>query len=179
MEKWKNGNHIVTACAAFALSALLASCQIETPAAKTKDLLSPAEKAEVAHLYGYYWGLEGGKKEPCIEIGDNKLISYSSVMSFSYTNIRWNKVSASEWTCASYLKTDEDYDPEDRRIVLTFKKDGGTWKLHESFVKPMNQKYRSFTKGEAPTKITEGGKDYYVYKVGDPLSIKMKAPTAR
>ncbi len=172
---------VLIAGVSLMLCTLLAGCYIDVPSkarAKGKGTsdLPPTEQAEIASLYGYYWGLEGGKKEPCIAVGDKKLISYSHAMSFSYTNLLWNKVSPSEWTCTSYAKDDEDYDPEDRKIVLTFKKDGGTWKLHESFVKPMSTKYESFTKGKAPTKITEGGKDYYVYKVGDPLSIKMLAP---
>ena len=134
--------------------------------------MSPSDKAEIQSLYGCYWP-DGGKIQ-CAEIGDNKLVVYSIIMSSGYENIRWAKVS-DMWVCCSYLKTDSDYDPKNRKVIFKFIKDGGNFVLRQ-YIVPMGTEEGPFKKGKDVEKIEEGGEDWYVYDNGHP---KMKKPIVR
>ncbi|WP_449189811.1 hypothetical protein [Treponema lecithinolyticum] len=189
---------ILNACISLVFFTMLAGCNNgfsagrKTPAGGTGDNsgkfipddiiekklseLTAAQQAEIKSLYGCYW--PGGIKQQCVEIGDDKLIVYSVAMSSGYENIRWAKVS-SMWICCSYLKTDTDYAPKDRRVALKFLKDGsGNLKVLQ-YVVPMGMKSGPFNKGKAVEKIDEGGKTYYVYDKNNSASPKMLKPIPR
>lgn len=139
--------------------------------------LSPEQKAEIEKLYGCYW--MDGPRDNCIKIGADELASYSTAMSFSYTNIQWAKFSDS-WICCSYHASDFDYDSNDRKVILKFTKDSGGIKLWQ-YIVPMGTKAGPFVKGREVEEIKEldqSGKEqkYYVYDKTDTSSPKMLEP---
>ena len=179
---------LLAACISLILFTVFAGCNNNPSADKTDDIvvpqfipddidekklsdISPSDKAEIQSLYGCYW--PGGEKIQCAEIGDNKLVVYSIIMSSGYENIRWAKVS-DMWVCCSYLKTDSDYDPKNRKVIFKFIKDGGNLVLRQ-YIVPMGTEAGPFKKGKDVEKIEEGGEDWYVYDNGHP---KMKKPIA-
>lgn len=140
---------------------------------KLSDLPVEQQK-EIEKLYGCYW--MNGIKDNCVEIGDGRFAVYSTAMSFGYVNFRWAKVS-DMWVCCSYHKTDFDYTPKDRKVILKFVKDGdGNFRLWQYAI-PMNNKSGPFIKGKNVEEIEKDGVKFYVYDRTDPTSPKMKAPT--
>lgn len=136
--------------------------------------LPEAEQAEIKQLYGCYW--MDGLYDNCIKIGKEELASYSTSMSFSYRNLRWSKLQDSVWMCCSYYWNDEDYDTNDRKIILKFTQDsGGSVKLWQ-YVVPMKLKSGPFTKGKEVESIVKDGKTFYVYDKTDPDSPEMGEP---
>lgn len=139
---------------------------------KKLSAFSPEEKAEIEKLYNYYW--MDGVKDNCIKIEADRLVAYSTSMSFSYTNVRWAKVSGS-WVCFSYHSDDFDYEPRDRKIILKFTEKAGAIELWQ-YVVPMTRKSGPFTKGKEVEEIKKDGKTYYVYDKTDNSSPKMLEP---
>jgi len=179
---------LLTACISLILFTVFAGCNNNPSADKTDDIvvpqfipddigekklseLSAEQQAEIQSLYGCYW--PGGEKIQCAELGDDKLVVYSIAMSSGYENVRWGKVS-DMWVCCSYLKTDSDYEPKDRRVIFKFIKDGSNFVLRQ-YVVPMGTEAGPFKKGKDVKKIEEGVEDWYVYDNGHP---KMKKPKA-
>lgn len=179
-------------CVLFVLSALLAGCPIDVPAKAKKHVdlkgfipddiaekkfseLPAADQAEIARLYGCYW--PSGEKKQCAQIGAGTLVSYSTAMSYSYTNLRWSKLSPSVWVCCSYYKDNTEYDSADRKVIFKFTENAGTWTL-EQYVVPMGTQAGPFTKGKDVEKLPGGkdGADCYVYDKNDATSPKMLAP---
>ena len=181
-------------CVLFVLSALLAGCPIDVPAKAKKHVdlkgfipddivehtlsaLPAADQTEVARLYGCYW--PSGEKKQCAQIGAGTLVSYSTAMSYSYTNLRWSKLSPSVWVCCSYYKDNTEYDPADRKVIFKFTKSAGsTWTL-EQYVVPMGTQAGPLAVGKNVEKLAGGGKDgadCYVYDKNDAASPKMLAP---
>lgn len=180
---------LLAACISLILFTVFAGCNNNPSADKTDDIvvpqfipddigekklsdMSPSDKAEIQSLYGCYW--PGGEKIQCAEIGDNTLVVYSIAMSSSYENVRWGKVS-DMWVCCSYLKTDSDFGPKNRKVIFKFIKDGGNFVLRQ-YVVPMGAEAGPFKKGKNVEKIEEGVEDWYVYDNGHP---KMKKPITR
>ena len=179
-------------CVLFVLSALLAGCPIDVPAKAKKHVdlkgfipddsvehtLSArpaADQAEIASLYGCYW--PSGEKKQCAEIRAGTLVSYSTAMSYSYTNLRWSKLSPSVWVCCSYYKDNTEYDPADRKVIFKFTESAGAWTL-EQYVVPMGTQAGPLAVGKNVEKLAGGGKDgadCYVYD-NDSASPKMLAP---
>lgn len=147
---------------------------------RTVSALSPEQKAEIEKLYGYYW--IDSTRDNCIKISADGLVSYSTAMSFSYTNIRWGTVSDS-WVCCSYHSSNADYEPSDRKVILKFIKDPSGIQLLQ-YVVPMDKKAGPFVKGRAVEETNgrnqEGNEQkYYVYDKADPSSPKMLEPIPR
>lgn len=142
------------------------------------DLLNDAQN-EIKSLCGYYW-IEG-YKDNCLEIGENKLVSYSTAMSACYIKVRWAKVSDT-WICCSYKASDNNCTPQGRRVILKCKKKktGAGWTVLQ-YVVPMDVKSGPFVKGKAVEKMTitddKGkAKTVYVYDKTDPKYPKMLEP---
>ena len=180
---------LLAACISLILFTVFAGCNNNPSADKTDDIIVPQfipddigekklselsaeQQAEIRSLYGCYW--PDGEKIQCVELGENKLVVYSTIMSSGYENIRWAKVS-DMWVCCSYLKTDSDYEPKDRRVIFKFIKDGSNFVLRQYVVR-MDAEAGPFKKGKNVEKIEEGGEDRYVYDNGHP---KMKKPITR
>ena len=180
---------LLAACISLIFFTAFAGCNNNPSADETDDIvvpqfipddigekklsdMSPSDKAEIQNLYGCYW--PDGEKIQCAEIGDNTLVVYSIAMSSGYENVRWGKVS-DMWVCCSYLKTDSDYEPKDRRVIFKFIKDGSNFVLRQ-YVVPMGAEAGPFKKGKNVEKIEEGGEDWYVYDNGHP---KMTKPITR
>ena len=185
----KNNRLVALICISI-LSIVLAGCRTPADNEKSKtpagyaekfvpddisdnelSALPAVQKAEVEELYGCYWN---NKKDNCIKIGENGLISYSTVMSFSYTNVRWAK-NSDTWICFSYHADNYDYTQDGRRVVLKFVKDTDGIKLWQ-YVVPMKQKSGSFIKGKMVEEIIEGGKKDYLYNKSDSSAPKMLEP---
>ena len=141
--------------------------------------LSSAAQNEIKSLCGYYW--MDGKKDNCIEIGENKLVSYSTAMSARYIKVRWAKVSDT-WICCSYKASDNNCTPQGRRVILKCKKkktDTG-WTIRQ-YVVPMGIESGPFVKGGAVEKkeiINKAGvkETVYVYDKNDDSAPQMLEP---
>ena len=179
---------LLAACISLILFTVFAGCNNNPSADKTDDIvvpqfipddigekelseLSAEQQAEIQDLYGCYW--PDGEKIQCAELGDDKLVVYSIAMSSGYENVRWGKVS-DMWVCCSYLKTDSDYEPKDRRVIFKFIKDGSNFVLRQ-YVVPMGTEAGPFKRGKNVEEIEEDGKTYYVYGNGHPKKKKPKA----
>ena len=98
--------------------------EYETPS------IDPADVETVKQFFGTY-GYNAGEKKvtgilyfdsneyPTVVVcNEEKFISYS-LMSSLYTNMRWDKVSETEWTCKTYHK--KDFKRETPSVTATFK----------------------------------------------------------
>jgi len=74
---------------------------------------------EIEKFYGTYW--LDGVKNTCTVIEKDGIVLYSSFMSFSYSNVVWDKVSDSLWTCTAYRKNDSERTSSGKKVILTFK----------------------------------------------------------
>ncbi|MGP1459209.1 MAG: hypothetical protein ACTTKL_07850 [Treponema sp.] len=129
---------------------------------------------EIENLCGPYW--LDGVKNSCTVVKKDEIVLYSSFMSFSYSNIVWNKVSASEWTCTAYRKNDSEYKPGGKKVVLTFAvgNDGGV--TLDQYIAAMGGMRKSpLKKGGAVQKAGNG----FSYDANDAAAPKLRAPKAR
>ena len=140
--------------------------------------LSAEQQAEVKTLYGYYWA-ENGSKGECPAINAERIAVYnasSESMSVEFINVRWAQISPSAWVCFSYASDENDYVPENRRLIFVFSKgSGGTIKVWDTIIR-MRETYGPYIKGKEPEKVIENGKMYYRY---DSKSPKLFKPTLK
>ena len=117
-----------------------------TPAVDTAD----AET--VKQFYGSYSGklhFDNNYYDICVVYDQEKLISYAQPMSAVYTNMQWEKVSATEWICKTYSK--EDFKRKEVKNTVTFKVGAGGKPTCKLVVNAM---------GNAPSNEMEKGADY-------------------
>lgn len=117
-----------------------------TPAVDTAD----AET--VKQFYGSYSGklhFENHYYDICVVYDQEKLISYSQPMSAIYTNMQWEKVSATEWICKTYSK--KDFNRKEVKNTVTFKVGADGKPTCKLIVNAM---------GNAPSNEMEKGADY-------------------
>ena len=149
--------------------------ELQKPAEQKFSELPAEQQAEIKSLYGYYWA-ENGSRGECPAIDADRLAVYTGQpgMSIGFTNLRWSRVSSSEWICFAYGEDDFDY--ATKRIIFTFVKDGnGTVKLFNKIV-AMGNTFGPYIKGKEPEKVEEGGKTYYRYDANSP---KLVEPTLK
>ncbi|MEL3907030.1 MAG: hypothetical protein P1P65_08430 [Treponema sp.] len=155
--------------------------KVEIPEDISVNRLSdiPSEhRKEIENLYGYYWA-DNGTKFECSFIDADQLIAYSTSMSAGYRNIRWHRVSDSQWICFSYTSsTDGPTTDEGSRVAFLFIKDSSGNIKHYKQIRAMNKNISGpYLRGQSIQKREENGKTFYVYDKGDPNAPKMKEPS--
>lgn len=84
--------------------------------------VKPADTEAIKQFYGSYSGklhFDNNYYDICLVYNQGKLISYSQPMSAMYTNVQWEKKSATEWVCTAYHKN--DFKRKEARNTVTFK----------------------------------------------------------
>ena len=114
--------------------------------------VDPADAETVKQFYGSYPGklhFDNNYYDICVVCDQEKLISYAQPMSAVYTNMQWEKVSATEWMCKTYSK--RDFKRKVVKNTLTFKV-GADGKITCKLV--------VHAMGDAPSNEMEKGADY-------------------
>lgn len=89
--------------------------------------LKPELQNEVKKFYGTYEGTLPFEKWPykmCVVFDKEKSFSFSNPMSAVYSNMRWEKISDTQWKCKTYHKKDFERKNVSNEATFTVKTDG-------------------------------------------------------